>query len=496
VISTLKTIYSIRITSITDLNLFNAWLKEQNDRLVELNKAFPPNNKLKLFYRGVSNSVYTNLPSIYRRNILIRKEDFIVKECMRHAPHEFSQEKYTFDELVKLQHYGLPTRLLDLTTNPYVALFFAVHPYKQKPPCMDEVDQQIASLDHAQLHQYVLENFTRYGIRTGKIFAIFVSEKAQKFSDSDTISIISNISKRPCAQFGDYLDYYEEFLKKCLAISNSSPHFNDERKQIERDFIEDVNTHTNISYLLHEIKHEKTYFSDIINVEDMLSIWYVSPNLNNNRIVRQDGAFLIYGISGEKTVSLTLPSIQNLDELKEFVDIRSELFFNEFSYEKYLSYLDKLEEIFLSISSLMSISPINELDATFLRDEVYFENFKESRWNIFLFKVEKLVVLIRLHLIIKSVGLANRIYDLDRKSIDSKDVRNDLTEVQDYIAKLGLLHGLLTDENIIFTDDVEVTEKEILSNGLSNMGITYGKLFPELDDISEFLTDQVMLDSD
>lgn len=44
-------------------------------------------------------------------------------------PDEFLGNR--FDSLVKMQHFGMPTRLLDTTTNPLVALYFACESEKQ-----------------------------------------------------------------------------------------------------------------------------------------------------------------------------------------------------------------------------------------------------------------------------------------------------------------------------------------------------------------------------
>ncbi|NDZ06777.1 FRG domain-containing protein [Pseudomonas aeruginosa] len=64
----------------------------------------------------------TVMPSIDRDGLL-ENEDKLFKEFIIRNPDEFKGQRSTFEILTKMQHYGLPTRLLDITTNPLVALF-------------------------------------------------------------------------------------------------------------------------------------------------------------------------------------------------------------------------------------------------------------------------------------------------------------------------------------------------------------------------------------
>lgn len=77
-----------------------------------------------LFFRGQSNKSWDIRPSIFRGG-LISVEHKIIQTATARVPQEFRECSSAFEELTKLQHYGLPTRLLDITMNPLVALYFA-----------------------------------------------------------------------------------------------------------------------------------------------------------------------------------------------------------------------------------------------------------------------------------------------------------------------------------------------------------------------------------
>ena len=77
-----------------------------------------------LMHRGQPGPNLPICPSVFRDNNL-QKEAQMVSELKRIAPHEFTTCSSQLECLIKMQHYGLPTRLLDVTFNPLVALFFA-----------------------------------------------------------------------------------------------------------------------------------------------------------------------------------------------------------------------------------------------------------------------------------------------------------------------------------------------------------------------------------
>lgn len=79
-------------------------------------------------YRGHGDESYALSPSLYRDVPGVpgfyTREQLLIDEVIRLMPSEF-EGLSAFQQLAKLQHFGLPTRMLDVTINPLVALFFA-----------------------------------------------------------------------------------------------------------------------------------------------------------------------------------------------------------------------------------------------------------------------------------------------------------------------------------------------------------------------------------
>jgi hypothetical protein len=227
-------------------------------------------------FRGQRDSSWPNVAGIFRPDLeeLLKHEKRAIRDLISVHPNEFASDETMFDKLVRMQHFGLPTRLLDVSLNALVALYFATDPGPDGGKSSD-----------------------------GMVTAFAIPPEREKYYDSDSVSCLANLANMTSEE-KDEIHRLRESLKGDISSTGNIKKFN-QSGVIER---------------LHQfIRSEKPYFLPIIDPIDLFKPYYVHPKMSNRRILAQSGAFILYGINPPKRMFFPYP----IDE-KTFIIPQSE----------------------------------------------------------------------------------------------------------------------------------------------------------------------------
>lgn len=208
-------------------------------------------------YRGQANQDWANVPGLFRPDLerLEQSEKRAVRDLISVHPNEFAVDETMFDRLVRMQHFGLPTRLMDVSLNPLVALYFASEPTDAKDD--------------------------------GKVTAFAVPEEREKYYDSDAVSCIANLANMTAAEKDDII------ALRAARVAKST-----RSQEIARANSSDV-----YKRLHQAIRAEKPHFLPIIDPIDLFKPYYVHAKMSNRRILSQAGGFIVHGLRPRRKIS-------------------------------------------------------------------------------------------------------------------------------------------------------------------------------------------------
>lgn len=165
----------------------------------------------RLFFRGECGSFEYRIPSIYRKGYkqVAKYSDRFYSELLSNLGDLNILKEPRTTQLSRLQHFSAPTRMIDITTNPLVALYFAVENNNDK------------SENHKMFFYALDPEEIKYEFGHTALLKASVNWMNQKIVHEFISKYDSNTSKEEKDIIGD------KFLKELNEVSNSQLHFTD-----------------------------------------------------------------------------------------------------------------------------------------------------------------------------------------------------------------------------------------------------------------------------
>lgn len=280
----------------------------------------------EVFYRGHKNTAYSLIPSIFRSLKWRHKERTMFNEMERLCPKSFEGMNTLLDRMVEMQHYELPTRLLDISSNALVALLFACDIEKAEKEdgevlllfchnanlCFGHSDK-VTLLTAASQMNYS-EQKLLYDI--SDLFC-YISCKLSRLTEKEYIEKLSIILEIEPEEFDEnnykankisVLDNVSTYFRmktatELIQMKNKVVQIGETRQEWQTGEKDEIHKLFNgleiVKRLVRQVQREKPYFENRIIPTDLVGFLFVKPAMLNQRIVKQSGAFMISGLMPE-----------------------------------------------------------------------------------------------------------------------------------------------------------------------------------------------------
>lgn len=277
---------------------------EAYQELLNNNKA---NQQRKFYYRGQTSAYDYIIPSLLRNPGYVENENKLIDDFLKRMPELFNDCKNNLDRLALMQHHQLPTRLLDVTSDALVALYFATEPsstgfgdrdgiiYLFSNSCDVEVLSQFLKDKKypASLKDYLNKPQDPTKLWDKSAFSDEVQLEAsiaklnrddrQKLTRDATNVLLRILSKKSIS--------WTNFYRNQITMNHSwikSFKYCSANKIYNR-----FNKSEPMQRLYHELRKDNGDFDKIIDLPQLLIPKIISPRIIDDRIRHQRGAFIM-----------------------------------------------------------------------------------------------------------------------------------------------------------------------------------------------------------